>query len=629
MCGITGKVNFDRANGIDPVELKRMTDVIEHRGPDDEGFYIHENAGLGFRRLSIIDLSTGHQPLSNEDGSVWIIFNGEIYNYQELQHNLIQQGHVFKTKSDTETIVHLYEQYGTNCVKFLRGMFAFAIWDNNKKQLFCARDRFGIKPFYYYTDDEKLVFGSEIKSILKGINIDRTLSSDAIDSYFAFGYITGDLSIYKNVKKLQPAHYLLLSFKEKATIETKRYWEINFEPDHSKTAEQWMEEIENCLSETVKIHMISDVPLGAFLSGGIDSSSVVAMMARNSNRPIKTFSIGFKEEQFSELKYAREVAKKYGCDHHEQIVEPESISLLPKLVNAYDEPFADTSAIPTYYVSRLARQHVTVALSGDGGDELFAGYDMYAYFKKLHSYPFNFNLPLLNRTIWGSMHKVIPQSIKGKGVSYFLSQNKKYLGAYVSSWTKPERARLLSKYFASINPANASEAYKEGILKAASGNDFISNLQYLDMQTYMVDDILTKVDRASMMNSLEVRVPLLDHKFAELTFKIPSFLKLKGNKQKFIFKESMSAFLPQSVMQHPKTGFSVPISLWLKGDLKEYANDTLNCNGCLLYDYVDRQYVHKSVLGSKIGSRDFSGKIWSLLFFNEWLEQNVTCAEKV
>ncbi|HEV8505016.1 MAG TPA: asparagine synthase (glutamine-hydrolyzing), partial [Chitinophagaceae bacterium] len=369
MCGITGKINFDRSKNIDIHEIKQMTDSIRHRGPDDEGFYIQQNVGLGFRRLSIIDLNTGHQPLANEDESIWIIFNGEIYNYQELHDDLVNKGHVFKTKSDTETIVHLYEQYGAGCLKFLRGMFGFSIWDSKKQQLFCARDRFGIKPFYYYTDEEKFVFGSEIKPILKAGNVDRTLSYDALDSYLAFGYITSDLSIYRKVKKLQPGHYLLLSLKDKISITTERYWEIQFEPDHSKTEAQWSQELEACLSETVRLHMISDVPLGAFLSGGIDSSSVVAMMARNSSRPIKTFSIGFKEQKFNELIYANEIAKQYGCEHHEQIVEPESVSLLPKLVNAYDEPYADSSAIPTYYVSKMAREYVTVALSGDGGDE--------------------------------------------------------------------------------------------------------------------------------------------------------------------------------------------------------------------------------------------------------------------
>ncbi|HVT83617.1 MAG TPA: asparagine synthase (glutamine-hydrolyzing), partial [Chitinophagaceae bacterium] len=305
MCGITGITYFNKDREVNPATLKDMTDVIAHRGPDDEGFYINQNVGLGFRRLSIIDLSTGHQPLCNEDQSIWIIFNGEIYNYHDLQNDLMKHGHIFKTKSDTETIVHLYEQYGVDCLKYLRGMFAFAIWDNKRQQLFCARDRFGIKPFYFYRDNEKFVFGSEIKAILKCENIDRTLSQEAIDSYFAFGYITSDLSIYKNIKKLQPAHYLLLTFKENGTATTHRYWEIEFNPDFTKSQSQWEEEIRKCLSETVKQHMISDVPLGAFLSGGIDSGSVVALMARNSDRPIKTFSIGYKNEAFSELRQAR------------------------------------------------------------------------------------------------------------------------------------------------------------------------------------------------------------------------------------------------------------------------------------------------------------------------------------
>ena len=397
MCGITGIVYNNKDREVDTAVLKKMTDAISHRGPDDEGFYINNNVGLGFRRLSIIDLSTGHQPLSNQDESVYIIFNGEIYNYQEQRQLLKQKGYIFKTTTDTEVILHLYEEYGVNCLQFLRGMFAFAVWDNNKQQLFCARDRFGIKPFYYYKDEEKFVFGSEIKAILKAGNINKKLSNDALDSYLAFGYITSDLSVYENIKKLQPAHYLLLSFNDNKSIQINKYWEINFEPDYSKTENQWKEELEACFSETVKLHMISDVPLGAFLSGGIDSSSVVAMMAKNSNFPVRTFSIGFKEEKFSELNFAHEIADKYGCEHHEQIVEPESISLLPKLVSAYDEPFGDSSAIPTYYVSKLARQYVTVALSGDGGDELFAGYDIYKRFKKINSFPFNFKSPFITK----------------------------------------------------------------------------------------------------------------------------------------------------------------------------------------------------------------------------------------
>lgn len=621
MCGIAGKINSDPNNKINESELKRMTDSIYERGPDDEGFYIKENVGMGFRRLSIIDLNTGHQPLSNEDGNIWIIFNGEIYNFKELHDNLVEQGHQFRTKSDTETIVHLYEQYGVDCLKYLRGMFAFAIWDNNKRQLFCARDRFGIKPFYYYSDKEKFVFGSEIKAILKSESIDKTLSYEALDSYFAFGYISNDLSIYKNIKKLNPAHYLIASFGKEPGISINRYWDIFFEPDFSKTEDEWVEELQDSFLETVRLHMISDVPLGAFLSGGIDSSSVVAMMAKISSRPIKTFSIGFKEQEFNELKYAREVAKKYGTEHHEQIVEPESVSLLPKLVDAYDEPFADTSAIPTYYVSKLARQFVTVALSGDGGDELFAGYDVYDKFNKLNSSFYHFGNPNVNKLIWGNIYKSLPQSLPGKGLTYLLSQDKKYVGAYLSFWPKDEREKLLKDH-PPIDHHQGSELYKEEILKSKDGIDFISKLQYLDMRSYMVDDILTKVDRASMLNSLEVRVPLLDHKLAELTFKIPSGLKLKDGSQKYIFKKAMKPFLPKNIFNHAKQGFGMPLPYWFKDDLKEYINDTLLSNNLLSANYLNKQYVRKTVANNGKGMRNLSLKIWSLIFFEEWLKQN-------
>ena len=623
MCGILGKIYLYNKRKIEPSILKSMTDAIYHRGPDDEGFYIHNNIGLGFRRLSIIDLNTGHQPLANADNSVYIVFNGEIYNYIEKREILLQKGYVFKTATDTEVILHLYEEFGVECLKHLRGMFAFAIWDNNRQQLFCARDRFGIKPFYFYTDSEQFVFGSEIKAILGAGNIDRTFSYDALDSYLAFGYITSNLSIFKNIKKLQPGHYLLLSFENKVSIDIKRYWEIQFAPDYSKTENQWMEEIDACLSETVKLHMIADVPLGAFLSGGIDSSSVVAMMARNSNRPVKTFSIGFKEKEYNELVYAREVAKRYGTEHMEQVVEPESIGLLPRLIHAYDEPFADTSAIPTYYVSKLAREYVTVALSGDGGDELFAGYNDYPNMLRLHSYFFNFNSTFLNKIIWGNINRLIPEGIKGKSATYYLSKNKNYLSAYKNMWSIAQRKKLILDNRPSLHISNASESYKELILKNGSDNDFITNLQYLDLQTYMVDSVLTKVDRASMMNSLEVRVPLLDHEFAELTFKIPSKLKLNGKEQKYIFKKAMTSSLPGNVLKHPKQGFSVPLSLWFKDDLREYVRDTLLSDNPLLSSYLDSKFIRKLIDKNNTGMKDFSQQIWSLLFFEEWLKQNV------
>lgn len=616
MCGITGVIYLDNSRKTESSVLKNMTDAIVHRGPDDEGFYVNNNVGLGFRRLSIIDLNTGHQPLSNEDDSVWIIFNGEIYNYLEQREILKSKGYKFKTATDTEVILHLYEEYGVNCLQYLRGMFAFAIWDSKKEELFCSRDRFGIKPFYYYMDSEKFVFGSEIKAILKCGNIDKTLSYDALDSYFAFGYITSDLSIYKKIKKLQPAHYLQLSFRKIVSIEIKRYWEIDFNINFDKTEAQWEEEIEASLSEAVKLHMIADVPLGAFLSGGIDSSSVVAMMAKHSNQPIKTFSIGFKETRFNELEFAREVAKKNNCEHHEQIIEPESIGLLPRLVDAYDEPFADSSAIPTYYVSKLAREYVTVALSGDGGDELFAGYNEYNNLNKLYCHPLNLKNTSFSNLLWGNLHKLIPEGGKGKSTSYLFSKNREYMGAYMTIYSKAEREKLILN---NSSDTRFSELYKQDILIKAINNDFISRLQNLDIQTYLVDDILTKVDRASMMNSLETRVPLLDHKFAELSFQIPSSLKLKGNNQKAIFKQAMSPYLPERILSHPKQGFAIPLSMWFKNDLNEYVNDTLLASNSHLSSYLDRNYV-KKVVEDKSSKGDFRTRIWSLLFFEEWLK---------
>ena len=617
MCGITGRINFNKANKIQHSELKAMSDSIQHRGPDDEGFYINENIGLGFRRLSIIDLSTGHQPLTNEDESIWIIFNGEIYNFLELRNSLIKQGHIFKTKTDTETIIHLYEQYGSDCLQYLRGMFAFAIWDNNKQELFCARDRFGIKPFYYYTDNQKFVFGSEIKAIVKSTDIDKTLSFDAIDSYFAFGYISGDLSIHKQIKKLQPAHYLQVSLKGKPKIKITRYWDIHFETDYTKTENQWKEELEECFSETVKMHMLSDVPLGAFLSGGIDSSSVVAMMAKNSTQAIKTFSIGFKEEEYNELTFAREIAAKYGCDHHEQIVEPESIDLLPKLISSFDEPFADSSAIPTYYVSKLARESVKVVLSGDGGDELFAGYSLYPGLNKIRSYPFNFDSPVLSNLIWGNIHKITPQHFKYEQTFYFLSKKKEYLSAYISVWKRHERMKLFQNTEI-IDRASSSESYKENLLKMGGNLDYVTNMQNLDMRTYMVDDILTKVDRTSMMNSIEARVPILDHKFAELSFKIPWNLKLNEGEQKYIFKQAMAPYLTPNILNHRKQGFGVPLKYWFKDDLNQYTKDTLLSANSRISNFLDKKYVQKIVNNN----RDFSSKIWTMLVFEEWLKQN-------
>lgn len=614
MCGITGIVYFDNNKKVTRHELKAMTDTIIHRGPDDEGQFIDENVGLGFRRLSIIDLKSGHQPLSDACDNYWITFNGEIYNFKELRCDLIKKGYSFRTKTDTEAIVHLYAEYKEKCVDHLRGMFAFVIWDKQKKELFGARDRFGIKPFYYYIDGEKFVWGSEIKAITASVNIKKDINIEALDSYFAYGYIQREQSVFKQIKKLLPGHFFKLNpFKEnKLTI--RQYWRIQFEPDYSKTEQYWEGAIYETLNDAVRMRMISDVPLGAFLSGGIDSSTVVALMCMNSSNRVKTFSIGFKEDKYNELKYARQVSEMYNTDHHELIVEPESIELLPKLVKAYDEPFADSSSIPTYYVSKFAREYVTVALSGDGGDELFAGYTSYSKMIALNKFRLN------NKLIFGTLNKLIPDYMYGKGLTYYLSKDKNNIGAYFCFWKDYERRKIFNSSIKRDLKNNHAENIKLALLNSTRGN-FISRMQQLDMQTYMVDDILTKVDRASMMNSLEARVPILDHKFAELSFKIPAEFKIMGAKKKYILKKTFKDILPKDVISHKKQGFAVPLNNWFKGDLKEYAYDNLQ-NSKYLYDYLNPEYVSRVFKNHQKGIRDYSQKIWSLLFLNEWLKQN-------
>lgn len=619
MCGITGKIYFEAGRRVELTELKRMTDSIVHRGPDDEGHYFDGNIGLGFRRLSIIDLKSGHQPLCDSSERYWITFNGEIYNFKEVRTELEKKGYFFKTNTDTEVIVNLYAEYKEKCVDYLRGMFAFVIWDKKEKELFGARDRFGIKPFYYYIDNEKFVWGSEIKSINASENIKKEIDVEALDAYFAYGYIFDEMSIFKQIRKLKPGHYFYLKPQSENKLVILKYWEVNFTPDYSKTEEYWKKAVRETLQESVKMRMISDVPLGAFLSGGVDSSSVVALMAMQSNQPIKTFSIGFKEEKYNELNFAKQVSEKYQTDHHEMIVEPESIDLLPKLVQAFDEPFADSSAIPTYYVSKFAREFVTVSLSGDGGDELFAGYNSYSKMITLRNNPMNNRLT--NKVIFGNINKILPDYFYGKGYSYYLSKNKNDIGAYFCMWKDYERRKLFSEDIKQKLGEYNSEKFKVSILNKIDA-DFISRMQGLDMKTYMVDDILTKVDRASMMNSLEARVPILDHKLAELSFKIPWELKINKTSKKYLLKEAMKDLLSPDILSHKKQGFAVPLSVWFQGDLKSYVNDTLQSNGANLYNYVNKNYVDTVLNNHQKGMRDFSGKLWSLLFFNEWLKQN-------
>lgn len=620
MCGITGLTYFDLKKKINANHLKKMTDLITHRGPDSEGFYIHGNIGMGFRRLSIIDLNTGDQPISDTSGNVTITFNGEIYNYLELKKTLASKGYSFRTNTDTEVIVNLYLEYGKDCVKYLRGMFAFVIYDKRNNCIFGARDRFGIKPFYYSINNNEFIWGSELKCVREGSHQKLTMDYKALNEYFTYGYIGMERSIFKEIRKLRPAHCFTLNIDAGAQgFKIEKYWNIKYEPDYSKTENEWIDILDQKFSESVKMHMISDVPLGAFLSGGIDSSAVVAFMNKVSPGKVKTFTIGFKEEKFNELQYAKEVAKKYNTEHHELILEPESVDLLPRLVSAFDEPFYDSSAIPTYYVSKFAREHVTVVLSGDGGDELFAGYNN--YMKALSIKNSLFSSSLFN-PLWSVLHHALPSNVSGKGLSYFLSKKRYDLGAYFCVMKKNERSSLFNDRTLYGIGSYSSEAERIQILNCSTSKDFISRLEELDLLNYLPGDILTKVDRTSMQNSLESRVPILDHEFAELSFKIPSELKMNNNEGKLIFKKMLRKYLPENVMKHKKQGFGVPISIWFKDDLKTYVNDRLLNKTALIYDHLNYSAVSKIIGNQNFGMRDFSGQIWSILFLEEWLMQN-------
>lgn len=617
MCGIAGILYMDPQRTVKIEDLKKMTDSIGHRGPDDEGFYVNGNVGLGFRRLSIIDLTTGHQPIFNEQNTKSIVFNGEVYNYKELRETLVKKGYLFRTQSDTEVVLLMYEEYGEECLQYFRGMFAFAIWDDNARTLFCARDRFGIKPFYYYLDQEKLVFGSEMKSILQLPRLDISLSTKALDNYFTYGYTMGDRSIFTNISKIPAAHFLKLQMSSSPVKEIKPYWELKYLPDFSKSGTDWEEMIREAFLDSVKLHMVSDVPVGAFLSGGIDSSSVVANMSKLSTSKIKTFSIGFEEARYNELDYAREVAKKYGTDHYEEIIKPASLDMIPQLVDYLDEPYADSSVLPSYFLAKLAARHVKVVLTGDGGDELFAGYDHYRKIKVLKSFHLN---NFLFRFLFHILNKAIPEYYYGKGLTFYLSKNARYLGAYQCMWNDFERKKLYNEDFYS-ETYNYPPEYQKIYYLQQLDHSYVPSLQLLDIRFLLPDDFLVKVDRASMINSLEARVPFLDHKLAELAFTIPTNLQLNKKQQKILLKKSMNPLLPDSVIHHRKQGFAIPITYWFKKDLYDYIINRFNKNN-LLNDYINIGYVRDIIHYHQMGYRDFSARIWSLLILEEWFQKN-------
>lgn len=618
MCGIAGVFHYASEQAVSAELLKQMTDVIAHRGPDDDGFLLSGKAGLGHRRLSIIDVSGGHQPIFNEDGSVAIVFNGEIYNYRELAQLVEARGHHLKTRSDTETIVHLYEEFGEACVAMLRGMFAFAIWDSRQQTMLLARDRLGKKPLYYTDFQGCFSFGSEVKSVIQDRAIPREIDPEALADYFSFLAIPAPKSIFKHVRKLRPAHYLVVTPNG---VREREYWDIDFNQTEIRSAAEWQEQLLEALREAVDIRLMSEVPLGAFLSGGVDSSAVVAMMSAITNRPVVTASIGFTSEEFSEAAAAKKFAASVNADHHERIVNPDAVSVVEKLAWHYDEPFADSSAVPTYYVSQMAREFVTVALSGDGGDENFAGYRRYKF--DVAENRLRGILPAsLRKPAFGAMAAMYPQldwlprPLRAKATLRNLSLDpaEAYFNSVYGAVARERDGLFGGDLQARLNGYNPFDLFRYHYDRAKT-DDPLSRAQYVDMKTYLVDDILTKVDRASMAVSLEVRCPILDHKFMELAARIPSELKLRGGVGKYIFKEAVRKILPEEVLTRPKMGFSIPLAEWLRGDLRDLAQSLLfDTND----DLLNRAAVKSLWDRHQSGLRNFGTPLWTILMFRLW-----------
>jgi asparagine synthase (glutamine-hydrolysing) len=622
MCGICGIVYRDRERQVDAADVKRMSDIIRHRGPDDDGFHIHENVGLGMRRLSIIDLVTGSQPIYNEDNTCAIVFNGEIYNHQTLRHELKARGHQFTSQADTEAILHAYEEFGELCPTKLNGMFAFAIWDDRRRRLFIARDRLGIKPLYYYFDGERLLFGSELKSILQIKDVPRQIDVRALDNFLTFEYIPAPLSIFKNIHKLLPGHWL--SF-ENGQIKQERYWHLDYgSADQSPQAfEQRLVEL---LEDAVKIRLMSDVPLGSFLSGGLDSSSVVAMMSRTSNTPVKTFSIGFDDATYNELPYARAIAKHFHTEHYEEFITPNAVDLTQKIIHQLDEPFGDFSVFPTYLVSEMARKHVTVVLSGDGGDELLAGYDTYIADRVARRYA---KLPgFIRNGIVEPIVDFLPPTEKKKG---FINKAKRFLeGAQLPPhlqhvrWMiflqQAEKGLLYSDALHESLDGHHPYGFIEEKFKALSSTDPLDQQEYVDIATYLVDDILVKVDRMSMAVSLEARVPFLDYRFVEFAATIPSSLRLHGKRTKHILKEAMKGILPEMILNRGKEGFSIPIKNWMKQELKPMMQEALSENCLRRAGFFQPAYVSRLIDEHLRGKENHSHRLWALMMFQMWHE---------
>jgi asparagine synthase (glutamine-hydrolysing) len=638
MCGIAGIVRLD-AGDAEQWRLQRMNRSMIHRGPDGEGFWFGEGVGLAHRRLAIIDLVGGDQPIFNEDRSVLVVFNGEIYNFIDLRQTLQRHGHVFQTQSDTEVLVHAYEQWGQDMLSELNGMFAFAIYDRSRSRLLLARDRLGVKPLYYYRGKDAFVFASEMTGLMASGLIPRDIDLSAVELYAHYQYVPSPLSIYQNVKKLCPAEFLDFQIPEKE-CRVAKYWDIRTaqSPDRSKTFENYIEELDALMHDSVRIRIISDVPFGAFLSGGVDSGLVVALMAGKLAEPVKTFSIGLLDGGRDELPYARKVADRFHTAHEEYLVSPEGLTLIPKLCLHFGEPFADSSAVPTYYVSKIAGAKVKMVLTGDGGDEMFGGYRSYAYLLKA----------FMDDPGTGQTQKCIPNNLYPvfggflrQSLSGFpkLFRTTRFLGRPLRRWLNAPSAHvpwhqtydtcmshfsLEERRYLLRNPVFLSDSeYFVSRFPFSAADHVVGMAQYCDVKTYLPGDILTKVDRMSMANSLEVRSPLLDYRIAELAFSMPTCMKLSepcldGSKNKYILKELAARYLGREYVYRPKEGFGIPVSRWLREDKPNYLKDAL-LSGSPIYDFFNKDFVEGIVRAHLSGTGDFSTKLWNLLMFDGWL----------
>jgi len=617
VCGIAGIYNYQTDQRINETVLRRMTAALVHRGPDDEGVHIAGRIGLGHRRLSIIDVAGGRQPIFNEDGSIAVILNGEIYNYRELAELVEARGHRLRTQSDTETIVHLYEEFGEACVDRLRGMFAFALWDAREQKLLLARDRIGKKPLYFAEVGGALIFGSELKALLEHPAMPREVDPLAVADYFSYQFIPTPKTIYRHARKLRAGHCLIVT--PNGAIE-RQYWDINFNQTEQRSEAEWSEMLLEEFRSAVQSRLISEVPLGAFLSSGVDSSSVVAMMSQINARPVVTATVGFSEERFSEADEARRFAESLKAEHHERIVTPDAVSVIEKLAWHFDEPFADASAIPTFYVSQVAREFVTVALSGDGGDENFAGYRRYAF----DAMENRVRAMIPVKPLFGALAAIypkadwLPQPLRAKATLRNLSLDpaQAYFNSVYGATAGLRDVLLGGDIRAQLGDYDPFEVFAEHYNKPLT-DDSLARAQYADIKLYLADDILTKVDRASMAVSLEVRCPLLDQRLMELAARMPSSLKLKGGKGKYIFKRTVSQLLPPEILNRRKQGFVVPLAKWLRADLRELAES-------LLFDsasndgWLESAAIRNLWQRHQSGLRDYSRPLWAVLMFRMW-----------